>query len=236
MSDSVDNSTFPMDDLKNPDNEFKNTDNDFVPNETDLNLESNLVDQSVKSKSQQKKEYKQNVKKAKVAYGKAKADSRKAEQESNYLNKVIKPDGSITLEVESCGFLLIRKSGKTHEVLLMIQGNRFDLPKGHRKEGEEQLEGAYRETEEETGISRTKFTKLNIKPFTEIYYPYYKRYESIVTKTLVIYFAELTDPDTKITLTEHNKYKWVPLTPGMSIQEKTIDPLIRYLEKNFAAL
>jgi 8-oxo-dGTP pyrophosphatase MutT (NUDIX family) len=171
---------------------------------------------------------------------KSKKDNKKQnkpdDRSENYLKTTHNPDGTTTLEVESGGFLVLRKFEEKYQFLLMIQGNRYDLPKGHRHEGEEQLAGAYRELEEETGITEADIIKLNIKPFIETYHPFYQRYKSVVTKHLVIYFGFLTNPNVKIRLTEHKNYKWIDYKSDLCVQEKTIDPLLRMLQANFAAV
>jgi len=53
--------------------------------------------------------------------------------------------------VKSCGFLLLRQEPE-RSFLLMRHPTRWDLPKGHVEEGESELECAYRELYEETGI------------------------------------------------------------------------------------
>ena len=54
-------------------------------------------------------------------------------------------------KVKSCGFLIYRDD-PSPSFLLMRHADRWDLPKGHVDEGESNLECAYRELEEETGI------------------------------------------------------------------------------------
>ena len=55
-------------------------------------------------------------------------------------------------EIKSCGFLIVR--GKpVADFLLMRHTNRWDLPKGHVDLGENELQCALRELEEETSIT-----------------------------------------------------------------------------------
>ena len=53
--------------------------------------------------------------------------------------------------VKSCGFLIVRGS-PVKDFLLMRHPHRWDLPKGHVDPGEDELQCAVRELEEETGI------------------------------------------------------------------------------------
>ena len=52
----------------------------------------------------------------------------------------------------SCGFLIVR-GDPVGSFLLMKHKQRWDLPKGHVDPGETDLECAYRELVEETGIA-----------------------------------------------------------------------------------
>ena len=55
----------------------------------------------------------------------------------------------------SCGFLILCRS-PIKQFLLMEHKDRWDLPKGHVDSGETDLEAAYRELQEETGIQQAE--------------------------------------------------------------------------------
>jgi 8-oxo-dGTP pyrophosphatase MutT (NUDIX family) len=73
----------------------------------------------------------------------------------------------------SCGFLVLKKSleGTPAHFLLMKHPNRYDLPKGHQEEGETDLDTAFRELWEETGIQREMVEVLEGFSNTHVYYP-----------------------------------------------------------------
>ncbi len=56
---------------------------------------------------------------------------------------------------KSCGAVVYRRAGEAFEILLVkhINGGHWSFPKGHVEEGESDIETAYREILEETGIS-----------------------------------------------------------------------------------
>jgi len=132
--------------------------------------------------------------------------------------------------VMSCGVLLLKKLPKGGlQFLLMQHGKLWDLPKGHREVGEDEVTAALRETEEETGISRTQFSLIPKFRFESVYYPKYSRLNQTVEKTLVMFLGLLTE-EVQISVTEHIGFRWLPWKPPHRIQKNTIDPLLEYLE------
>jgi len=128
--------------------------------------------------------------------------------------------------LKSCGFLIFRKVPEL-SFLLIRDRDRLDLPKGHIKTGETEMECAFREVFEETGISQSQLLVEHGFRYTEIYYPRYKRFGGEqVEKTLVIFLAVL-EGDVTIQPEEHFSFEWVKWNPPHKIQKKTIDPLLR---------
>ena len=132
-------------------------------------------------------------------------------------------------EVKSCG-VLVFSSRALERFLLMRHPHRYDLPKGHIKEGETELECALRELQEETCLGAED---IEVDPkfrYEETYYPRYRRFGGErVKKTLVVFLAHLVgQPD--IVPGEHTSYEWIPWRPPHRIQEKTIDPLLAQVE------
>ena len=210
---------------------------------------SNSEINPVMTKKQLKKKLKKDIIDAKKAYKKAKKASKDAERDLNYVNRIKNPNGTETLEVESCGVFIFRKRFESNSTLNGTNGNeterkviyefllltkpngKFDFPKGHRHQDESPLDGAYRETAEETGISRDMIRHMNWEPHVETYYPFYKRFNAIVTKRLVMYFGLLSDNDVPVILTEHSKYEWRGYIPREKIQENTVDSVLTSFEK-----
>jgi len=133
---------------------------------------------------------------------------------------------------KSCGFLLFRRE-PTLQFLLMKHPRRWDLPKGHLKDGETELEGAYREVEEETGITSDLIELDKGFRFENTYFPRYAKLgNSKVEKTLVIFLGWLNQA-VSIQTTEHHDFKWFDWAPPHAIQRRTIDPMLRKAESHF---
>jgi len=128
-------------------------------------------------------------------------------------------------KVKACGVLLYKDS-PARMVLLMRHPDRWDIPKGHVEEGEDEVTCALRETEEETGIPRQQ---IELDPgfrFEHVYYPRYKWLNNQqVEKTLVVFLGRVP-ADAEVAPTEHEGFEWLPWSPPHQIQEFTIDPLL----------
>lgn len=136
------------------------------------------------------------------------------------------------IKVKSCGVLVFREI-PTLEFLLLRHPNRYDLPKGHLEAGETELECALRELREETSISMADLVLLPDFRYQEVYYPRYSRLGGRrVEKTLVVFLGWLTRP-VNIEVHEHDSHEWLTWKPPHSIQVKTIDVLLRAVEKYY---
>jgi len=137
-------------------------------------------------------------------------------------------------ETKSCGFLLVR-GAPINSFLLMKHPTRWDLPKGHISAGETELQCAFRELAEETGIAPDDVEVDDGFRFTTEYYvTYKKKFDGRrCLKTLVILLARLKH-DVQLVLTEHEGFRWFDWSPPHQIQELTIDPLLAELEQYLA--
>ncbi len=115
--------------------------------------------------------------------------------------------------------------------LLMRHARRWDLPKGHAEPGEEILQTALRETEEETGISAQR---IDIDPDLQ----FVIEYEVVGAKRgnylkRVRYFLGYVDEAYSPQLTEHIGFQWMAWPPVKPIQASTIDPLLAAVAQHF---
>lgn len=85
---------------------------------------------------------------------------------------------------------------------------RFDLPKGHIKKNETEIECALRELEEETGIAAAQIRLVDGFRSTTTY-----RVSKGAQKTVVLFVAEMRGPSAVIT-PDHDDYAWVPWALG----------------------
>lgn len=136
----------------------------------------------------------------------------------------------MTRLIEAAGCLLFCRQ-PAPQFLLMRHARRWDLPKGHAEPGEDILQTALRETEEETGIAQQK---IDIDDEFRFVVEYDVRgakrgdYHKCVSYFLG-YVAEAHDPQ----LTEHIGFQWMPWPAAEPIQASTIDPLLAAAADHF---
>lgn len=133
-------------------------------------------------------------------------------------------------EVRACGVLVMIDS-PVQRFLLMRHHGRWDLPKGHVDPGETDVECAFREMVEETGIP---LDAIELDPFFRFEHQYevreFRSGGELRLKTLVVFLAQLTR-EVPIDVTEHPGYQWFEWRPPHTIQKQTIDPLLAALAR-----
>ena len=135
-------------------------------------------------------------------------------------------------EIKACGFLIVR-GNPVHSFLLMQHPTRWDLPKGHVDGNETELECAWRELAEETGLTVSDVAIVPGFEFRTSYTLFSQRFNEKCHKSVVIFLARLQH-EVELTLTEHGSFKWFPWQPPHQIQPQTIDPLLAAAETFFA--
>jgi 8-oxo-dGTP pyrophosphatase MutT (NUDIX family) len=138
-------------------------------------------------------------------------------------------------ELTSCGVLVFRRQPEL-SFLLLRHPNRFDLPKGHRAEGETEAQCAWRELAEETGLASEDVRLEEGFRFASTYYPRYRRFGGeVVQKTVVVFLGWLVS-ERKVAVSEHGAFEWVAWRPPHRIEAGTIDQALGEVERFFAAL
>ena len=127
--------------------------------------------------------------------------------------------------------MLFNKKGD--KFLLLKHPKRWDIAKGHTEKGETELQTAIREFEEETGIDVN-----DIKIFEEYrceikYETIERKTQKLAEKSLIVFLAQLTKKNATIIPTEHESYTWFDWMPPHNIQEKSINPILKYTEDFF---
>jgi bis(5'-nucleosidyl)-tetraphosphatase len=128
-----------------------------------------------------------------------------------------------------CGVLLFQDRPR-RSFLLLIDEERLDLPKGKIEPGEDELQCALRELEEETGIHPDRVRIVD-------------GFRSVTTltkngkhKTLVLFAGEAEGP-LAITPHDHDDYAWVPWDPPHDFARwPRIDRALRDWQEHLDAL
>lgn len=111
---------------------------------------------------------------------------------------------------KSCGALVYRKKGDNEPELLLIKhryGGHWSFPKGHVEQGEDEIQTALREVNEETGL--TIRLQEGFRECVE-YYP--KPY----VKKLVVYFLGFAENDSvHMQEEEVSETRWVPIEEAL---------------------
>jgi bis(5'-nucleosidyl)-tetraphosphatase len=114
----------------------------------------------------------------------------------------------------AAGFVLVRAATRGLEYLLLTNSKRGEpgLPKGHAEEGEDDVQTAFRETEEETGLT-------DLAPYAafrrEIGYPAHRK-GVVYQKTVVYLLAKLRSGEVRLS-PEHSEARWLPLEAALQV-------------------
>ncbi len=129
---------------------------------------------------------------------------------------------------KSCGILLIDELG-TH-FLLMRDIRKWDLPKGHFKKRETELECALREFNEETSVDVSAIRLVDNFRFYDLAYHQDKITMNYHTKEMVIFMAKLKE---KVTIrpTVHLSYKWIEFSTKVDFDNEIIKKLLEYTKE-----
>jgi bis(5'-nucleosidyl)-tetraphosphatase len=132
--------------------------------------------------------------------------------------------------VQAAGCLLFAKTDPP-SFLLMRQNTRWDLPKGHAEPGEELLQTALRETEEETGIPAHQI-RIDADFRYTFEYDVCGRKRGDYRKRVTYFLGFISEP-VDVVLSEHTGFRWIPWPVHGSIQTQTVDPLLRAAQAHF---
>jgi len=109
----------------------------------------------------------------------------------------------------AAGLVIFRRMQSAIEFLLLhasYEQNLWSPPKGHVDPGEEEIETAWRETVEESGLTPSDLNLVDgfVKELNYVAHGKPKR--------VVYWLAEMTNPETPIRLSEeHREFKWLQL-------------------------
>ena len=120
------------------------------------------------------------------------------------------PANSASLKIKNqvvAGFVVFRRTNEGIKFLLLYRrGNYWNFPKGHFNAGENSLETALRETEEETGLKKGD---LRIIPNFRTYMRFcFRRGDQRIYDTVILYLAETRKAQIAISPREHSGFAW----------------------------
>jgi len=133
----------------------------------------------------------------------------------------------------AAGLVVFRRFQSAIEFLLLhasYEQNLWSPPKGHVDPGEDEMQTAWRETWEESGLTSTDLRLVDgfVKELNYIAHGNPKR--------VVYWLAELNNPETPIRLSEeHREFKWTKLEEGKALVrsadlQETLDECHRFLQ------
>jgi len=123
----------------------------------------------------------------------------------------------------SAGFVIFRRTKEGPKFLLLYdRGHDWNFPRGKLAAEEKSFQGALRETQEETGLSRRD---LRIKRGFKAYekFTFLNRDKKKVRKTIIFYLAETNKKQVKLSH-EHDGFGWF-------IYKDALDALSDYKER-----
>ncbi len=126
----------------------------------------------------------------------------------------------------SAGVIVIRREENKKWYLLLRAYSNWDFPKGMVEAGEEPLQGAIREVEEETSLNNLTFTWGNSYQET----PPYGR-----GKVARYYVAETRQADITLPVNpelghpEHEEYRWVPYQEARGMVAARVQPILDWV-------
>lgn len=134
--------------------------------------------------------------------------------------------------IKSRGLIVYRKTDDIIQYLILQaagSSGHWMPPKGRMEHGENDLETAYRETWEESGLPK-EYLEIHEDCQLELNY-----FHKDKPKQVLYWLAKLAKPDSKIKLShEHKDFKWVTLMQAGSYvdRESKYAPLMHLFEKS----
>jgi 8-oxo-dGTP pyrophosphatase MutT (NUDIX family) len=131
----------------------------------------------------------------------------------------------------SAGVVVVRNSKDSWLFLMLRAYRNWDFPKGLVEPGEQPLQAAIREVQEETLIDTLRFTWGEVYRETAPYsHKKIARYYVAETMTEAVTLPvrpELGRP-------EHNEWRWVTFEQGLTLCSPRLDPILRWAGETIA--
>lgn len=125
----------------------------------------------------------------------------------------------------SCGIVLARPTGDGYRTLLLRAFHHWDFPKGLREAGEEALEAATREVQEETGIETIEFKWderfIETGPYSRGKMARYYLAETAVENVVMGLSPETGAP-------EHHEWRWVSFDEAYDLASPRVRTVVTW--------
>jgi 8-oxo-dGTP pyrophosphatase MutT (NUDIX family) len=125
----------------------------------------------------------------------------------------------------SAGVVVVRRSSGDWLFLMLRAYRNWDFPKGLVEPGEDPLEAARREVQEETLIEQLQFNWgevfLETAPYSHRKVARYYLAETQVAEVTLPVRPELGRP-------EHNEWRWLSFQQALALCSPRIDPILRW--------
>ena len=109
-------------------------------------------------------------------------------------------------------FSLDSAVGKIEYLLLNYAAGHWDFPKGNIENGEDAIQTARREIQEETGIYDVEF----FKGFRSKIEYHYRRNQRLIQKEVIFFLARTSIRDVTLSY-EHNAYSWLEYEEALAL-------------------
>jgi len=115
-----------------------------------------------------------------------------------------------TIDQRSSGFILFKDNGERKYLLLNHGKDYWNFPKGKLESGEDHMDAAKRELNEEAGIENIQI----IEGFEDSFEYSFHVQEGLIKKVVKMYLAKYLDGDIKLSH-EHEGFKWFDFENAM---------------------
>jgi 8-oxo-dGTP pyrophosphatase MutT (NUDIX family) len=131
----------------------------------------------------------------------------------------------IQIKFRSAGVVVVRRENNHWKMLVLRCYSNWDFPKGMVEEGEEQLQAAMRETEEETSIADLDFAWG---------FDYCETVPYRAGKVARFYLAQTKRTDLILPINpslgkpEHEEYRWAKATEAFNLLPQRLIPILNW--------
>ncbi len=134
-------------------------------------------------------------------------------------------DNCVLPDILSCGFVVVRRSGKGWQAVMLRSFSHWDFPKGMRESGETPLQAAHREVAEETSIADLQLDwgdrYIESGPYSRGKVARYYLGRTEQSQIVMGISQDLGHP-------EHNEYRWVDFDGAYDLAVPRVRLIVRW--------